>query len=118
MTDLLAAARTAAVDANFAFYGVDATLRRPDDDPSDDALTARLLWATDGDLAGREAMRRTEAQRVAVIRRSELSAVPRGTRVTAPERMGGSDLEWVVDGLERMTAECLYLAMVPDDSAD
>ena len=37
--------------------------------------------------------------------RADLSTLPRGTTIVAPETIGGTDKTWVVDGLERVEAD-------------
>jgi len=42
---------------------------------------------------------------VMALPRADLTNVPRGTSVVAPESPGGTDKTWVVDGLERVEAD-------------
>jgi hypothetical protein len=103
-------ARTAAVDANFGVYGVPATITRPapDDTPVSGTVILRVESLPEQRPFGQDFQRR-EGRRVLSVRRDDFAAaLPRGTTVVAPERKGGTDKTWTVEGQERADAYCWH----------
>ena len=99
----LGSLRTLAFGLNLSAHGVPATLTPP----NQPAVTTRVIWATPEtqlEPPGAQFGRR-EPIRIAVISRSDVPSVPRGTLILAPESAGGSDQLWRVDGMERVEAD-------------
>lgn len=88
----------------FGVLGVPATVTRPDDAP----IATTVIWVTPvmEDLpVGSDEFSRREPRKVLALRRDQVSTVPRGTVIEAPERKGGCSKVWKVDGLERQDSE-------------
>lgn len=103
----LSALRALALTLNFSAHGVAATVTRP----GLAAVTTSLIWQTppvDADqppaFGGRDFQRR-EPRRVAVLPRDVLPTMPDGTTIVAPEKMGGTNVTWKMDGLDRTEAD-------------
>ena len=55
---------------------------------------------------------RREPRRVLAVKRADVVTLPRGTVITAPEKLGGADKTWRVDGLEREIDAYYWRAIV------
>jgi len=87
--------RTLALEINLAAHGVSATVTRPA--PDDTPVSTTGIWYT-------QPLDETRPFGTDFQRR-DLSTLPRGTTIVAPETIGGTDKTWVVDGLERVEAD-------------
>jgi len=99
--------RSLVLSRNQAWHGVTATVTRPA--PDDTPVSTTGIWSPfspqqDDQPVGTD-FRRREPRRVMALPRADLTNVPRGTSVVAPESPGGTDKTWVVDGLERVEAD-------------
>lgn len=105
--------RTLALETNFAVHGFDVTVERP----NEDEIETRGIWLvpiSEALSAGMDFQRR-EPIRVIALRRDEVPTVPRGTRITAPEKIGDTDSKvWIVDGFERQEADHHRVIVVRD----
>lgn len=118
MSFLAGPLETLARDAIFSVHGVPATVTRPG--PYQDAIATRVVWMTPDPFdrpASLGKVRRQEPQRIAVLRRDAVDAVPKGTRITAPELAGGATKVWIVDGLEREQADVIRAFVIEDAQA-
>jgi len=98
--------RTLALEINLAAHGVSATVTRPA--PDDTPVSTTGIWYTqplDETRPFGTDFQRREPRRVMALPRADLSTLPRGTTIVAPETIGGTDKTWVVDGLERVEAD-------------
>ena len=103
--------RALAFAAQFALYGVTATLTPPSGVP----LTATGIWLPDlvDQLPVGHDLQRRESRRVMAFRRSEVADVPpRGSVVEAAEYGASAARTWKVDGLELVTAEQVRVLLV------
>jgi len=108
------ALRTLVRDLNFAAHGVPITVSRPALDETPIATSG--IWVmpqTEGIPGGTELQRR-DPIRVMAISRDAVSSVPRGTLILAPERAGGLERRWRVDGTDRVEADHVRVVVVPD----
>ena len=105
--------RALTLDLNFDWFGVPATVTRPDDETP---IATTVLWLTHEpySVPGGVDFQRQEPQRVMAVRRDEVLTVPRGTRITAPATPGDDDAGWIVDGLERQEADHNRVFVVAD----
>ena len=109
------ALRALALELNVWAHGVPATVTLPSGDP----VSAQVLWmtlATDDMPVGLSVQRR-EPRRVAVLRRADVPAVPRGTLIVAPERVGDPLKAWRVDGTDRIEVDQTRVLVVCDAAA-
>lgn len=81
---------------------VPATVTTPGGAP----VAANALWstATMDEFAAAGALQRREVRRVLVLLRSEVPTVPRKTIIVAPEKPGGANKTWRVDGTDFVEA--------------
>jgi len=113
------ALRTLALELNFSAHGVPATVQRPYPDVGD-AIVTRGIWVTqftDALPDGHELQRR-EPIRVMALRRDEVTTVPRGTTILAPEVMGGPLKGWRVDAMARVDTDHYRVVVIPDPDLD
>lgn len=97
------ALRTLALDVNFSVHGVPATVTVEGLDP----VETRVIWMTpvSEDVPIGADYTRREPIRIAALTRLDVPNVPRGTVIVAPEKGGGEDVSWVVDGHDRQEAD-------------
>jgi hypothetical protein len=105
----LAPLRARVTQLGFAAHGVPATVTRPL--PDDTPISTRGIWVTPGlsrpftDPLPRDfALQRREPERVIALPRSEVPTLPTGTRVDAPEQLGGAVRAWRVDAIDYVDA--------------
>lgn len=93
----------------FSAFGVPATVTPP----SAAAVEATVVWLTPNAVLqpGAEVNRR-DGQRILAIRRDEVSSVPIGTRIDAPEIAGGAEIEWRVDGTDLVEQDHIRVFVV------
>lgn len=96
----IAALRAVAVGLNFDVLGVDVTVTVP----GEDAVPARAIWVAPlTELQpGGSSFQIADARRVLAIRRSQVAQLPIGTRIVAPDGVGGASTNWIVDGIDRL----------------
>lgn len=101
----LGSLRDLVLELNFSAHGIAMTVTRPL--PDNTPIVTRGIWLTplteDGPV-GTDLARR-EPRRVVALRRADVSAVPRGTLILAPEKSGDADRTWKVEGPERLEAD-------------
>src|SRR5688572_24736493 len=92
--------RGLATQLAFDAHGVPATVTRPFPDDGTPIVT-RGIWVTPGlsrpfteAFPSDFALQRREPERVMALSRAEVPAVPRGTRIDAPEQLGGVVKAW------------------------
>lgn len=97
----LSSLRTLVVDLTASVHGVDATVTRP----GQTAVTTSVVWDSEAvdaleppAFGGRDFQRR-EPRRIAKIPRTALATLPDGTTIVAPEKQGGTNVTWKMDGL-------------------
>lgn len=108
------ALRDLTLDLNLQVHGVPATVTRPA--PFDTTpIETRIIWRSNQTeaLPGGFDLQRAEPRRVAVLSRSEVPAVPRMTRIEAPEKMGGTAVAWQVDATDREEADVVHVYVIP-----
>jgi hypothetical protein len=97
-------------------FGVSITVTRPDADP----IETTGIWVTPLmiDAPSGQDFQRRDRKRVLAVRRDEVPAVPRGTRIVAPELAGDTALLWTADGIEFEDADHLRVIVIRhhDDS--
>lgn len=112
-----AALRALVWDANLAAHGLDLTvLRLSDVDPID--ARGIWCWSQQDTTPGGLDIRRHDPTRILALSRATFDAVPRGTRIVAPEAMGGTPVGWIVDGPDRLESDHHRLMVRRDTSAD
>jgi hypothetical protein len=104
------------MDPLFAAFGVPATVIRPA--PDDEPIAATGIWdpapAVDAP-AGMEFQRR-DPRHVMAFDRLEVPTLPLKSVVVAPEKFGGLDRTWVVDGLVDADDELVRVLLVASDT--
>lgn len=103
--------RALALDLNLSAHGVDVIVTVPEGAP----VETRGIWLTpltDGFPSG-GSHQRHEPVRIMALRREDVPAVPRGTLIVGPEKSGGVDQTWKVDGLDRLEADHARVIVVP-----
>lgn len=92
------------LDLAFDAFGLPVTVTRPAPDTSPVATTG--VWLApllDERLPAGSDLQRREPRRVmAIARTSVLTSMKRNTLVSAPEELGGPDVLWRVDSLDRV----------------
>lgn len=104
MADLVAV-RALALEANLAAHGLTASLvELPDGTQYEDV---RFIWLTfeNESMPTGGGFTKREPIRVMVFRQSDIPALPKDTRIAAPERYGADDSVWIVDGRQRSEAD-------------
>ncbi len=99
--------RTLASELCFDAHGVVAVVTRP----GEDAVTTTGIWQPPFEQdqpVGREKSAR-DPVRVMALRRSEFAEMEKGTLVTAAETIGGTSVDWQVDGIHALETD-YYLA--------
>lgn len=110
------ALRALVLASNFAQYGVDGIVTRPDEEP----IEARVLWVTpqtDG-VPTSSTFQRRDQTRVVGLLRSEVPTAPIGTIVEAPDVAGGASARYRVDSTELVEVEHIRVSVVPDPLED
>lgn len=108
--------RALALDINLQVHGVPVTVM-PDDAG---LIETRGIWLAGfgGDPAGTPAgfgASRPDRTYVLVLSRAAVTqALPRGTRVLAPEQSGGTERSWRVAETERIDANVQYVVLQPE----
>lgn len=112
-------AREGALERNLEFNGFPITVTRPV--PNDTPITTRGLWLrplTEGQPYGTD-FRNVQPRRTLVLPKAQVGSlpgvpsVPRGTIIAAPEKMGGANVNWRIDGVEPAAEnDCWYVAVV------
>jgi hypothetical protein len=99
-------------DANFAAFGVLATITIPGDPP----ITTKVIWLTAINELRPEGSQfpRTESRRGLAIRRDEIPAVPRGTKIEVVEHLLTEPGTWIVDGSEATFSDHHRAIVVPE----
>lgn len=113
----LGSVQTLRLDASFSVLGVPATVTRPA--PDDTPIATTGIWQSplEEDAPFGTDLNRREPRRVLALRRDSVPTLPRGTRVLAPEKPGGANKAWSVDGLEqRVDPHCWYAILVVTSS--
>lgn len=94
-------------DTNYAVHGVPAVLTAPDTSP----VSCTVIWlspATETQPRGGD-LRRAEARRAMAVRTSEVSSLPRGTRISVAEAPGEAVAEFVLDSVDKVEhGECRF----------
>lgn len=107
------AVRDLARDINFVAHGMPVVVTPPA--PDDTPVATRGIWLTftaDG-VPDNTGFQRREARRLMAFKRSEVTLIPRGTRIAAPEHMGGTTRQWVVDGTEGIDSQTTTVIVLP-----
>lgn len=99
-------------DAIFTALGVPATVALPG---SVAPVETTVVWLPTHPLEEPvgAAMTRRGLQRIVSLRRDEIAAAPRGTRIVAPDVPGGDTREWVVDGTDRDEPDIVRVFVLP-----
>lgn len=105
-------------DSNLTFHGLDVTVERPGIDATPIEARAIWCWSQQDTTPGGMDIRRRDPTRIIALSRSTFECVPRGTRIVAPEAMGGTRLGWVVDGPDRLESDHHRLMVRRDAEAD
>lgn len=93
----LSPVRALALDINFSVHGLDCRVTPI----GESTIETRCIWTTPStDASGFDVLRRQEARRVLALTRLACPDVPRGSIIEAPDRSGGAELRWRVDGVE------------------
>lgn len=111
----IGAVRALALTAQFATFGVAATVTPPDGF----LVSATGVWVSDvlEQMPVGHDFQRRDPRRVMAFLRTELADVPaRGTVVVAAEYGGGAARTWKVDGLDKVDAEQVRVVLVPVSS--
>ena len=101
------------LETNLLRHGVTATVTRPA--PDDAAIATRVIWLTtntENDPAGLS-LQRKGPRRVAVLSRTAVPTVPKGTLIVAAERPGATAQTWRVDGTDSLYADHTRVVVVP-----
>lgn len=110
----LSSLRTLSLSLVMAAHGVSATVTRPAPDSTPVSTTG--LWLTtpqdEAQPYGVDISRR-DPRRVLVLPRADLSSVPRGTSISAPEVLGGAAKTWRVDGIDQVQGDHWRVLVVP-----
>jgi hypothetical protein len=111
MSDL-SAIRDIVLEVNRFAHGLDAVVTRPA--PDDTEIETRIIWVTPltEEMPFNTDLQRHAPRRVMALSFSDVSTLPRGTRIVAAEKAGGTERTWQVDGEERREAD-----VVPIDEA-
>lgn len=112
----LGSLRALALDLNFSAHGVPVTVTLP----LEGAIATRGIWLvplTEG-VPGSADFQRREPKRVMALRRDEVSSVPRGTPIIAPELAGGRNRAWKVDEIDRVEADHVRVLVILDPDGD
>jgi hypothetical protein len=101
------------LETNLAVHGVDVTVTRPS--PDDTEIETQGIWLTPltEEMPLNSGLQRHEPRRVMALSLSEVPTVPTGTLIVGPERPGGTDRTWQVDGVERREADHVRVYVVP-----
>jgi hypothetical protein len=97
------ALRDLALDLNLNVHGFPVTVTRPF--PDDTPVVTRGLWLrvqNETQPFGRD-LRNVQPRRALVLPLLAITAVPRGSTITAPAKLGGPDQVWKADGAEQPT---------------
>jgi len=102
------------LDPIFDAFGVPATVTRPV--PDEFPIVTTGVWVSPEmvEAALGTDLSRTERQRMLALPTSAVPTVPRGTRIDAPELLGGAVKPWRVDALGPADAEIHRVIVVPD----
>lgn len=103
--------RALVLDLNFDVHGVDATVTVPDEA----AIDVRAVWLPPDTtlVPGGMAFQAADSRKVLAFKRADVPALPRGTRIVAPDRPGGTSQTWVVDGTESLAADHQRVTVLP-----
>lgn len=105
--------RALAREVNFRVLGVEALVTVGALDP----VPAQVVWLTPTQQAaplGTD-FTRADPRRLLAIRRDQVPAVPRGTKIVAPGTAGGTSSTWRVDGVESIEAEFFRVVVRADE---
>ena len=93
-------------------FSVPATVTPPGLSP----ITTTAIWEArpvpEDQPYGRDYTTR-EPRRVMALRRDEVSEVPRGTIIAAPEKIGGVSRNWQIDGIDSTEPDHFRVIVVP-----
>lgn len=105
--------RTLACEVIQAAHGVAATVTRPAPDGTPVSTTGLWLTTPLEELRphGLDFQRR-EPRRVMALPRRTFDSVPRGSLVSAPERLDGTPTDWRVDGIDQQDADYIRVILV------
>lgn len=108
----LGALRDLVLELNLDTHGVPATVTAP----GESAITTRVIWLTPviTDLPAGKDFDRREPRRMMVVSRAEVTNVPRGTIVAAPEKLGGDSRNWQIDSVETTDPDKFHVIVVPE----
>lgn len=87
-------------DTNYAVHGVPAVLTVPDGLP----VSCTVIWlspVTEMQPMGLD-IRRADARRAVAVRTSEVSTLPRGSRLTLAEAPGEEPADFITDSVDRV----------------
>ncbi|HXG88771.1 MAG TPA: hypothetical protein VNJ02_10580 [Vicinamibacterales bacterium] len=102
--------RTLALELILGAHGVAATVTRPA--PDNTPITTTVIWhskpADEQQPTGVELFSKVGPRRVMVIPRATVATLPRGTSISAPERGGGTAVNWTVDNSDHVEADCWH----------
>lgn len=104
------ALRARTLAANFAAFGVSATVQLPG---GVDPISTRIVWMTPtGEQRPTFSTGRHEPQRVIALRRNEVPSAPKGTVIVAAERTGDPEKTWIVDDTERQEVDHVRVIVI------
>jgi hypothetical protein len=108
----LDALRSLVTDLNFEVLGIAATITFDLENP----VASRIIWMRNlsEDVPIGKSYSALGARRVMAIKRNGFSEIPRGTIVTAPEKLGSAATDWQVDGTEEVTRSHFVVSVVPE----
>lgn len=99
-------------------FGVPAVVMRPA--PDDVPIATSVIWVTPltEDAPSPFSLNRRERQRTLAISKADVPTLPRGTFVSAPAVLGGTETWWLVDGLPVDEDDHRRALVVPSDGPD
>lgn len=100
------------LDVNFDLQGVPATVTLPGQAAIDTRvfLLGKLM---EDNPVGKDFERR-EPRRVIAIKRDVVANVPRGTIIVAPEKPGGTERSWQIDGMQSTERDHYRIIVIPE----
>lgn len=107
--------RALVLELNLDVHGVDLEVTVP----GEAMVETRGIWLrpeTDLQPLG-ATFQVADDKRVLAIPRSEVAAIPVGTRIVAPDGMGGAETDWIVDGVDRREEDHHRVIVRPDPQA-
>lgn len=96
-------------------FGLAITVTRPA--PDNTPVTTEGVWVPpliEEQPVGSDLQRREPRKVLAIPRTSTLAKIPRGSTISAPEVLGGTNQTWRVDGYDRVEADLFRVIVILD----